>query len=74
MIMHLTYEFEKDGKVYNAVGIDIGETCDIEAEAKDTEGLKIAAICHALNLTIDEIEENNININDYEFKYCELDA
>ncbi len=74
MIMHLSYEFEKDGKVYNGVGIDIGETCDIEAEAEDIEGLKIAAICHEFDLTIDEFEEQNININDYNFKYCELDA
>lgn len=72
MIMYLDYEFEKDGKVYRGVGVDIGETIDLESEAKDTEGLKISAICHEFDLTIDEFEEQNINVNDFKFNYCEL--
>lgn len=72
MIMHLDYEFEKDGQIYSGRGIDIGETIDIENERKNMEQNKISAICHEFDLTIDEFEEQNINVNDYKFNYCEL--
>lgn len=74
--MYLSYRFKKDGNVYEKISVDIGETCDIEAEAEYIEGLKMSAICHEFNLpceTLEEFEEQNINIDDFEFEMCELE-
>lgn len=73
MIMNLDYEFEFQGKNYKGVGVDIGDTIDLEEEAKDIEGLKTSAICHALDIDIDEFNKN-YNLNDFNFKYCDLEV
>lgn len=73
MIMHLDYEFKYQGKRYQATGADIGDTIDLETEAQDVEGLKISAICHAFNLTIDEFEEK-YKLDDFTFNYCMLEV
>lgn len=73
MIMHLDYEFEFQGKRYEATGADIGDTIDLEAEAKDIESLKTSAICHAFDISIDEFEKQ-YNLNDFKFINCELEV
>ena len=73
MIMRLDYEFEFQGKNYRGVGVDIGDTIDLEAEAQDTEGLKISAICHEFNLTADEFADK-YNLDDFKFNYCDLEV
>lgn len=73
MIMHLDYEFEFQGKTFRGVGVDIGDTIDLETEAQDTEGLKVSAICHALDLSIDEFDEK-YNLDDFNFDYCDLEV
>lgn len=73
MIMHLDYEFEFQGKTFKGVGVDIGDTIDLESEAQDTEGLKVSAICHALDLSIDEFAEK-YNLDDFKFDYCDLEV
>lgn len=72
MIMHLDYAFEFDGKRYEAVGIDVGDTDDIEREKKDIKSNKIAAICHEFDLTIDEYEEQAEKFKNVKFDYIEL--
>ena len=72
VIMHLDYEFNYNGQTYSGRGVDIGETIDLESEAKDVDGLKDSAICHALDLTIDELTEEIKAA--CKFNYCELDV
>lgn len=73
MFMHLTYEFELDGTQYEALNAYIGETCDIETEKQDIESLKVSAICHALDLTIDEYEANAVQYDNAQFSVLELE-
>ncbi len=75
MIMNLDYEFELDGKNYRGIGVDIGDTCELEEEAKDVEGLKLSAICHEFDLTCDGGEEEAKAyelLANAKFNYCEL--
>lgn len=75
MIMHLTFEFNYNGRVYFGRNIDIGDTIDIESEKKDIEGLKISAICHAFDLTVGYDDEKIEQIkSEATFKYCELEG
>lgn len=73
MIMLLDYEFELENKTYKKTGVDIGETCDIEAEKKDIEGYKKSAICHEFDLTYgyddDKIDEM---YKKAKFNFCDL--
>lgn len=72
MIMHLDYQFHYEGNTYTGYGVDIGDTDDINNDSQNIEDLKISAICHEFNLTIDdEIEINQILKNSY-FDWCEL--
>lgn len=73
MIMRLDYEFEFQGKLYSGVGVDIGDTIDLEAEAQEVELLKISAICHEFDLTVDEFVEK-YNLGDFKFNYCDLEV
>ena len=74
MIMHLSYEFELDGKTYDGINVDIGDTCDIEAAKEEEKINKISAICHEFDYTVgyddDKIEEA---YNKAVFKYCDLE-
>ena len=71
--MHLDYEFELNGNIYNGVGVNIGDTCNIEIEKKNIEENQKAAICHEFDLTygsdnakIEKIYQKAI------FKFCDL--
>lgn len=71
--LHIDYKFELDGKVYEAIGAEFGETekeSDIEAINADVDNNKISAICNAFDLTIDEFDaEKFANVN---FEYVEV--
>lgn len=70
MILHLDYKFHLEDKTYQARGIDAGETVDEINESMIDEA-KTSAICHALDLSVDEIEETTY-LNDAVFEYAEL--
>lgn len=73
MIMDLDYQFNYDGKTYNRVGVEIGETIDLESEAKNIEGLKISAICDAFDLMCGYDDEEIEKILDKaHFEWCDL--
>jgi len=71
MIMRLDYEFTYKNETFKGVGKDIGDTIDLGSEAKDIEGLKISAICDALNIDIDEFNEK-YELKDFNFIECDL--
>ncbi|MCD7879040.1 MAG: hypothetical protein LUG16_03800 [Candidatus Gastranaerophilales bacterium] len=83
-IMFLDYEFNYNGRVYFARGIDIGETYNIKQAKENIRENKITAICSAFNLTIDDItgmssqassrsrEKINEILKNATFRYCEL--
>ena len=70
MILHCDYKFELNGQTYEARGIDAGDTIESINESM-TDDAKTTAICHALDLTIDELEETT-HLNDAIFEYVEL--
>lgn len=72
MMMNLDYQFDYNGKTYNGVGVEIGETMDLDEEAKDIKGLKLSAICHAFDLMIDEGEEIEKILDKAHFAWCDL--
>lgn len=68
--LHFDYKFELDGKVYEARGVDFGETeseSDIAKLNEDIKDLKISAICNAFDLSIEEYEENKIKFENAKF-------
>lgn len=73
--LHIDYKFELDGKIYKAMGVDFGETekkSDIESINADVENNKIAAICNAFDLTIDEYEDEKEKFDNVNFEYVEV--
>lgn len=73
--LKMNYEFELDGKVYEAKGADFGETekeSDIADINSDIDGLKSSAICHAFDLTIDEYEQKKSDFTSVKFNYVEV--
>lgn len=73
--LHMNYKFELNGKVYEAIGANFGETekeSDIEALNADIENNKIDAICNAFDLTIDEYEEEKEKFANVIFEYVEV--
>ncbi len=73
--LHINYKFELNGKVYEAIGAEFGETekeSDVEALNADIEDLKISAICDAFDLTIDEYEEEKEKFASVNFEYVEV--
>ena len=69
--LHFDYKFELNGKNYQANGVDFGETEkeeDIADLIDNIEDLKIAAICNAFDINVDDYKERR-----YEFANAKFD-
>lgn len=72
MNYYIDYKFELDGIEYEAFNKYCGDTIEAIEELKaDEVSNKQSAICDALDITIDEIEETDF-LEKANFEYCEV--